>query len=180
YCRIGRYFAADYFGVTPDIIVIGKALGAGLPIAAIIIHDRLKGFEMKGEELHTFANNSASQVAALKQLEIIDRDKILDNTNTIGAKLRNGLLSLRAKYPQIGDVRQAGLHIGAEMITADGSPMPNELAMKLRENAMDEGIILGTGGYRKNLLKFKPPLICNATEADEILEIFENALVRTF
>ena len=179
YCRIGKYFAADYFGVSPDIIVLGKALGAGLPIAAIIIHDRLKGFEMKGEELHTFANNSASQVAALKQLEIIERDNILENVNNVGAQLRDGLLKLQKTYPQIGDVRQAGLHIGAEMIAADGSPLPGESAMKIRENAMAEGIILGTGGYRKNLLKFKPPLICSAAEAGEILERFEKTLEKS-
>ena len=176
YCRIGEYFAADYFGVVPDIIVLGKALGAGLPIAAIIIHDRLKGFEMKAEELHTFANNSASQVAALKQLEIIERDDILENTKTIGARLRDGLLALRQKYPQIGDVRQAGLHIGAEMIEPNGAPLDGAAAMKLREGAMEAGLILGTGGYRKNLLKFKPPLVTNAAEADEILEKFEKAL----
>jgi len=176
YCRIGEYFAADYFGVVPDIIVLGKALGAGLPIAAIIIHDRLKGFEMKAEELHTFANNSASQVAALKQLEIIERDDILENTKTIGARLKDGLLALRQKYPQIGDVRQAGLHIGAEMIEPNGAPLDGAAAMKLREGAMEAGLILGTGGYRKNLLKFKPPLVTNAAEADEILEKFEKAL----
>ena len=181
YCRIGRYFAADYFGVTPDIIVLGKALGAGLPIAAIIIRDGLKGFEMKGEELHTFANNSAAQVAALKQIEIIDRDDILGNTNNIGARLREGLIGLREKYPQIGDVRQAGLHIGAEMIDpADKSPLPGNISLKLRDKAMDSGIILGTGGYRKNLLKFKPPLICGAAEADEILDSFDKALANTF
>jgi 4-aminobutyrate aminotransferase-like enzyme len=180
YCRIGKYFAADYFGVTPDIIVLGKALGAGLPIAAIIIHDRLKGFEMKAEELHTCANNSASQVAALKQLEIRERDHILDNTNAVGARLCDGLIRLREKYPQIGDVRQAGLHIGAEMIEPDGKPLSGQAAMKLRETAMDEGIILGTGGYRKNLLKFKPPLITSAAEADEILERFEKTLKKTF
>jgi 4-aminobutyrate aminotransferase len=66
YCRIGEWFAATHYGVTPDILVLGKALGAGLPIAAIIIRDNLEGFSLKAEELHTFANNTLAQVAAAK------------------------------------------------------------------------------------------------------------------
>ena len=64
YARIGRFFAADYFGVTPDMIVLGKGFGAGLPIAAVLVADHLEGFAPDAEELHTFANNSVAQVAA--------------------------------------------------------------------------------------------------------------------
>jgi 4-aminobutyrate aminotransferase-like enzyme len=80
FCRIGQWFAAEYFAVTPDIMAMGKGLGAGLPIAAIIIRDKLEGFSLKAEELHTFANNSLSQVAAIKQIEIIERDGVLENS----------------------------------------------------------------------------------------------------
>ncbi|HUW11020.1 MAG TPA: aspartate aminotransferase family protein, partial [Anaerolineae bacterium] len=73
FCRIGEWFAADYFGVTPDIIVLGKALGGGLPIAAILIRDTLEGFSLSAEELHTFANNSVSQMSSAKMLDIIER-----------------------------------------------------------------------------------------------------------
>ncbi|GAG60008.1 unnamed protein product, partial [marine sediment metagenome] len=75
YCRVGDWFASGLFKVEPDIIVLGKALGGGTPIAAIIINDRkLKGFEPTGEDLHTFANNQISQAAAIKLIEIIRRD----------------------------------------------------------------------------------------------------------
>ncbi len=178
YCRIGDYFAANYYGVEPDIIVLGKALGAGFPIAAIIIHDRLKGFGMDAEELHTFANNSVSQVAALKQLEIIERDHILDNVNRVGAHIAEGLRDIQTRYPEIGDVRQLGLHIGVEMIDpADGSPMEHDKAAAIRSVAMSRnGIIVGTGGFKKYIIKIKPPLITTMTEADEILCRFENTL----
>lgn len=176
YCRIGEFFAADYFDVEPDIIVLGKALGAGFPIAAIIIRDDLEGFSMRAEELHTFANNSVSQIAALKQIEIIERDNLLENTRVVGAYLAEGLRKLGRRFPQIGEVRQAGLHIGAEMIEEDGSPLNNDAALKIRAIAMDKGLILGTGGYAKNLLKFKPPLITTKKDADEILAIFTDTL----
>lgn len=178
YCRIGEFFAADYYGVEPDIIVLGKALGAGLPLAAIIIHDRLKGFEMHAEELHTFANNSVSQVAALKQIEIIERDGLLENTRNIGAYIAEKVRGLQQNYEEIGDIRQIGLHIGVEMIedAKTKKPLSNETAGKIRTACMEKGVILGTGGFRKHLLKIKPPLVINKEEADEVIEYFEAGL----
>lgn len=178
YCRIGQFFAAEHYDVEPDIIVLGKGLGAGFPIAAVIIHDRLEGFEMNSEELHTFANNSVSQVASLKQIEIIERDGLLDNTRKIGAYISGKLQELQQNYEEIGDIRQLGLHIGVEMIenTVTKLPISIEKATALRSVALEKGIILGTGGYRKHLLKIKPPLTITKEEADEAMEIFAAAL----
>lgn len=178
YCRIGEFFAAGYYEVEPDMIVLGKGLGAGLPIAAILIHDRLKGFTMRAEELHTFANSSVAQVSALKQIEIIERDNLLANSRYIGGYLAQKLYELQTDYAEIGDIRQVGLHIGVEMIEdpATRKEMGEEKAMKIRSTAMEKGLILGTGGYRKHLLKFKPPLITTRADADEIVGIFRDAL----
>jgi 4-aminobutyrate aminotransferase-like enzyme len=178
YCRIGEFYAAHHYDVEPDIIVLGKALGAGFPIAAIIIHDRLKGFEMNAEELHTFANNSVSQVAALKQIEIIERDNILENTRRMGGYIAERLAELQDRFEQIGDIRQVGLHIGVEFIEdADSkAPLSLEKSTQIRNVGMEKGIILGTGGYRKNLIKIKPPLVIKQEEADEVMNIFEAVL----
>jgi 4-aminobutyrate aminotransferase-like enzyme len=178
YLRIGDWYAANHYDIEPDIIVLGKGVGGGLPVAAIIIHDKLEGFSMNAEELHTFANNSASQVAALKQIEIVKRDDVLGNANKVGKYIGDRLKALGKKYPQIGDVRQVGLHIGVEMI-ADAKtkePMPVQMAVKIRGAAIANGLILGTGGYRKHLLKFKPALTVTMSEADEIVDIFEKTL----
>lgn len=181
YIRIGDWFAANYYGVEPDIIALGKGLGGGMPIAAIIIHDRLNGFGMAGEELHTFANNSVSQISALKQIDIVERDNLLLNTVEMGKYIGDKLKALQDKYPQIGDVRQVGLHIGAEMVDADTKEeMSKELTAKIRCTAMANGLILGTGGYKKHILKFKPPLIVTKVEGDEIVEIFEKTLGQVF
>lgn len=182
YCRIGEFFAAYYYDVEPDIIVLGKALGAGFPIAAIIIHDKLKGFEMNAEELHTFANNSVSQIAALKQIEIIERDNILENTRRIGKYISDNLHIMQADFPEIGDIRQIGLHIGVELIENPDSkePLNDEKAKMFRSVAMEKGVILGTGGFRKHVIKIKPPLITTINEADEIINIFKDSLKAVF
>ncbi|MCL6432487.1 MAG: aspartate aminotransferase family protein, partial [Anaerolineae bacterium] len=170
FCRIGEWFAADYYGVTPDILVLGKGLGAGLPIAAVIIGRHLDGFGPNSEELHTFANNSLSQVAAIKQLEIIERDDILGNTRRMGAYLADGLRKLKQDYPEIGDIRAVGLHIGVEFVNPVTGEPAVERCLAVREEGMRQGAIFGLAGARRNVLKIKPPLIVSQSEADEILD----------
>jgi len=179
YCRIGEWFAAEHYGVTPDVIVLGKALGGGLPIAAIIIRDGLEGFGPKTEELHTFANNSLAQVTAIAQIEIIARDHILENARRMGAYLTDGLRKLQQDFPEMGDIRAVGLHIGIEYITDPQSKEPaTEACVKIRDEGMKLGAIFGLGGVRRNVLKVKPPLIITRAEADEVLDIMHRAMQR--
>jgi len=176
FARIGEMFAANYFGVTPDIMVLGKGLGAGLPLAAIIISDRLKGFSPDAEELHTFANPTASMVAAAKQLALLEGG-VLENCRKMGAYLGDGLRGMMNEFPEIGEVRQAGLHIGVEFVRdGDGNKPLVDEAGAVRKAAFQCGLILGVGGVRHNVLKVKPPLIVTRGECDEILSRFESAM----
>lgn len=177
YCRIGDYFAANKYGVTPDIMCLGKALGAGLPMAAIIVREGLEGFGPLGEEVHTFSNNSIAQVAALKQLDIIERDNILLNVNTVGDYIGDRLRDIQQAFPQIGDVRQVGMHVGIEFVRDPETKEPDmEFAQTVKAIALMMGLILGDAGYRMNVLKIKPPLIMSIAEAEEALQIFTMAL----
>ncbi len=174
--RIGETFAAGYFGVKPDIIVLGKGLGAGLPLAGIIIDDKLEGFSPDTEELHTFANPTLSMVTAAKQLAMFN-DGVLENCRAMGQYLGGSIKMMMKDYPEIGDVRQAGLHIGVEFVK---NPESKEAAVDetvaIRTAGFKNGIIFGLGGVRKNVLKVKPPLIVSRMECDEILEKFSKSL----
>ena len=179
YCRIGDWYAATHYGVTPDIIVFGKGMGAGLPIAGILIRDGLEGFTIKAEDLHTFANNSLAQVTAIKQLEIIGRDDILGNTRRMGAYIAEGLRKLQGEYPEMGDIRQVGLHIGIEYVRDPRTREPTvDKCVAIRDEGMKLGVIFGLGGAHKNVLKVKPPLIVNQAEADEILDVLSRCMRR--
>lgn len=170
FARIGEMFAADYFEVTPDIIVLGKGLGAGLPLSAIVVSDRLEGFAPDTEELHTFANPSLSMVTAAKQIAML-QEWVLENCRRMGAYLGDALRAMMEHYPEIGEVRQAGLHIGVEFVRDPGSREPlEEQTVAIRNEGIKTGIIFGLGGVRRNVLKIKPPLIVSQDEADEILE----------
>jgi 4-aminobutyrate aminotransferase-like enzyme len=170
FVRIGKWTAAEYYGVTPEFIALGKAVGAGLPLGVTIVKDGLTGYSPDTEELHTFANNSLSQVASLKLLQIIHRDRILDNVNRMGAYLKEGLLRLQREFPEMGDIRQVGLHVGVEFVKdPEGKEPLNAETKQIRDEGLRRGVIFGLAGVRKNLLKIKPPLTINQDECDEVL-----------
>ncbi|MCX7019153.1 MAG: aspartate aminotransferase family protein [bacterium] len=174
-CRIGRFTAAEYYGVDPDIIVFGKGLGGGLPLACIVIRDGLKGFGHDVQELHTFASPTLSHVTSAKMIEIVRRDNLLENTRRIGAYIAKNVESMRDEFPEVAETRQAGLHIGVEFARPDAAltPMPAE-CVAIRDAAIKRGCIFGLGGVRKQVLKIKPPLITTQNEADTILSIFHD------
>lgn len=178
YARTGRFFAAEYFGVTPDIIVLGKGFGAGLPIAAVIVSTKLQGFEPDAEELHTFANSSVAQVAAAKQIELLENG-ILENASRMGEYLGIQLRKMQREFPEMGDIRVAGLHIGVEFVKDPESKEPLHKETKaIREEGMKVGVIFGLGGARPNVLKIKPPLIISQNECDEVVEKLRIAVTR--
>ena len=177
FVRIGKWTAAEYYGVTPEFIVLGKAIGGGLPLGMTIVKDGLQGYEPDSEELHTFANNSLSEVASLKLLEIIERDGILDNVNRMGDYLKAGLLRLQRDFPEMGDIRQVGLHIGVEFVKdPDGKEPLDEQTKRIRDEGIQRGVIFGLAGVRRNLLKIKPSSIIDHDACDEVLRLLGEAM----
>ncbi|MCL5985685.1 MAG: aspartate aminotransferase family protein [Actinobacteria bacterium] len=179
--RMGTMFAAEHYGVTPDIIVVGKSMGAGFPIGAVLLNKKLKGFEPTGEELHTFANNQIAQIAALKQIEIILRDNILDHVKKMNAYFMKKLNDFYNEFEQIGDIRGPGLHIGVEFVKDRRTKEPAvKETIKIRDIGLKKGVIFGLGGAWRNVLKIKPPLIINEKEADNILEVLYECIREIF
>jgi len=181
--RIGDWSAANYYGVTPDIMVLGKSMGAGYPINAVVISDDIQGVKMDGIDLHTFGNNQVSQVAALKQIEIIERDNILDNVKKVGGYIRDNLLKLQKEWPQMGDIRALGFHIGIEFVKDRKTREADyEGCSSMRKTGFDNRIIFGVGGsgHGKAVLKIKPPLITTKEQANDILERFEMTLKQVY
>lgn len=175
--RTGTMFAAEWLGVTPDMLVLSKSLGGGIPIAALVADERLKQFEPTGEDVYTFGSNPVAQAAALKVIEILERDRIPERAGKMGALFTQGLLALQRRYPQMGDVRGPGLFIGVEMVKDPVSkePAPAE-AKRIVEEARRRGVILATASALPNVLKIKPPLIITEAEVGRVLEVLEDCL----
>lgn len=175
--RTGRMFAAELLGVTPDILVLSKSLGGGFPIAAVVADDRLKQFEPTGEDVYTFGSNPVAQAAALKVIEILERDRIPEHAARMGAIFTRGLLELQKQYPQIGDVRGPGLFIGIEMVKDPETkePAPVE-AKQIVEEAWKRGVILARASALPNVIKIKPPLIIGEAEVSLVLDVLADCL----
>jgi 4-aminobutyrate aminotransferase-like enzyme len=173
FCRTGRWFAANYFGVEPDIISFGKGVGAGVPIAGILIHDRLKPFDDVMDDLHTFQNNHIGFAAALKTIEIIERDKLLDNAVRMGQYLQDEFYKLQKEFPEIGDIRGVGLAIGVEMVKDPKTkePLPREVSDEILRRCIEKGLLYQITG--QSILKIKPALIISKDDIDIALGILE-------
>ena len=179
--RTGRMFAADLVGVTPDILVLSKSMGGGFPIAAVVADDRLKSFEPTGEDVYTFGSNPIAQAAALKVIDILERDRIPEHVAQMGATLTQGLLDLQSRYPQIGDVRGPGLFIGVEMVKDPESKEPAPIeARRIVEEAWNRGVILATASALPNVIKIKPPLIIQEPEISFVLDVLADCLKVVF
>jgi 4-aminobutyrate aminotransferase-like enzyme len=175
-CRTGEWFAAEYFDVEPDVITFGKGLGAGVPIAGIIIHDRLKAFEDLMEDLHTFQNNHIGFAAAMKTIEIIERDNLLEHTKKMGHYFTKKLRDLQKEFPEIGDIRGPGLKIGVELVKdpISKNPIPRSVTDKILEKAIEKGLIFQITG--ESIIKIKPALIIQEKEVDEAIGILSESM----
>ena len=176
FARTGKWFAADYYGVEPDIIVMGKGIGGGVPIAGIIIHDRLIPFERLGEDLHTYQNNHIGFAAALKTLEIIERDHLLEHAIEMGDHIQRGFRDMQRRFPEIGDIRGVGLKIGVELIRDPETmePLPREISNQILARSMERGLFFQITG--QSIIKVKPALIIQKDQIDRALAILEEAM----
>jgi 4-aminobutyrate aminotransferase-like enzyme len=171
-------FAAEYYDVTPDILVFGKALGGGYPIAGVGMRDDLQEFEA-GEDALTFGHFPVSAAAALAALAVLEDEGVFENCARQGAYITSKLQEMQERYELIGDVRGPGLAIGVELVRDRDTKEPAyEETTRLCELAMSRGVIFGSTKYRGmgNVVKVKPPATITREEADLALNVFEDVL----
>ncbi len=176
--RIPAMFAADYYGVVPDILVFGKAIGGGYPLAGVVARDDLEEFG-PGEDALTFGHFAPSAAAALATIEVLEDEGVFENCKRQGDYIVNRLRDLQQGYEIIGDVRGPGLAIGVELVRDRQTKEPaTKEAQEFYELGMERGVIFGTTRYGGlgNVVKIKPPAIITREEADLALEVFEDVL----
>jgi len=162
---------ADFWGfqehnVIPDIVTIGKPLGNGHPLAAVVCTKEIANTFANGMEyFNTFGGNPVSCAIGNKVLEVIEEENLQQNALENGNYLKEQLKMLQNQFPVIGDVRGQGLFLGFELNDKDKNPLPD--AARLLVNRMkDRGILMSTDGPDNNVLKIKPPIIINRNQID--------------
>lgn len=171
--RTGHMWAADYYGVAPDVLCTAKGLGSGMPIGAIIAREEIMRWP-SGSHGSTFGGNPVACAAALKTLDLVE-GQYMANARVQGARLKAGFEALADKHEVIGDVRGVGLFIGVELVQDRATKEPaGELAEALMQAAFPKGLLLLSCG--ESVIRVAPPLTITAAEVDEALELFDEAL----
>jgi 4-aminobutyrate aminotransferase-like enzyme len=174
--RLGTMFAAELYKTLPDILIFGKAIGGGFPLAGSLQRDGVRGFE-PGDHSFTFGHFPVSMVAGLATLEVMEKEGHLANCRKIGAYFTRRLKELHGKYELLGDVRGPGLMIGIELVKDRQTKAP---ARKETERFVEEGykrgVLFGHSKYAGmgNVVKIKPPLVMSEAEAERVMEVFED------
>jgi 4-aminobutyrate aminotransferase-like enzyme len=163
-------------GITPDIVVMGKPMGGGFPVAALVVRSHLLAAVPEEVELFsTFGGNPVACAAALAVLAVIEDEGLLANAAKVGSYLRQGLLALAERHSLIGDVRGEGLLLGVELVDEAGGPAAGN-ARNVTEAMRERGVLLSATGPAGNVLKIRPPLVFQREHADVLLQALDEVL----
>ncbi|MCL6450435.1 MAG: aspartate aminotransferase family protein [Acetobacteraceae bacterium] len=171
WCRTGELFAINHGGVVPDILVLGKALAAGLPLSAVVARAELMESWDHGRDGSTSAGNPISCAAALAAVPLYVGGGLAGRAARLGARLMSGLSALAEEFPFIGEVRGRGLMVGVELVRDRATREPWEAAPAVVDAACKRGLLLYYGGRYDNVVGFLPPLIIGNHEVDTALDV---------
>ncbi len=188
--RTGTMLACEHWNIKPDIVALGKGMGAGYaPIAAALVSDEVMEPILAGSKSimsgHTLSANPQSCAVSLAVLEYIEKNNIIQEAESKGVYLRNKLTKLQSKFPFIGDVRGKGLMVGLEFVM---DPLTKEpftksfgLTQRLIQEAQEQGLLIypagaGTNGTDGDAVLIAPPLTITKREIDDLVKRFEKTL----
>ena len=183
--RTGLMFAFERDGVVPDILVLSKTLGAGLPLSAVMTSEAIsEACDARGFLFYTtHVNDPLPAAVGLKVLEIVERDGLAERAAVMGAKLKAGLWSLRERFPWVGDVRGRGLLLGLEFIDEDGGKRRSAAALSdaVTDRALELGLSANIvrAGASGGVMRIAPPLTVSDAEIDLGLAILGEAMDRS-
>jgi 4-aminobutyrate aminotransferase-like enzyme len=177
YARTGHWWGYEVTGFTPDIVVTGKPMGSGLPLAATAASRALiETFRAKTRYFNTFASSPLQAAVGMAVLDEIEGRDLRANVTSVGAALKASLTQRKGASDAIGDVRGHGLFIGVELVKpADRSP-DTELAKRVINRLKDKGFLTSNAGAFANVVKIRPPLPFSHADAAEFLVAWDETV----
>jgi 4-aminobutyrate aminotransferase-like enzyme len=166
------------YGVTPDLVSLGKPMGNGHPVAALVGRPELFAeFGRRQRYFNTFGGNPVSCRAAQAVLQVLRSEQLQNNAQEVGCFLRQGLCTLAAQYPVIGDIRGEGLFIGVELVLCHEQKTPaSQIAAAVVNKMRQRQILISTTGPQANILKIRPPLVFRQQHAELLLQTLGQVL----
>ena len=174
FCRTGRVFAMEHFGVEPDLMTIAKSVAAGLPLSGVI--GRAEIMDAPGDSAvgGTYVGNPVAIAAAHAVLDVIAEERLAERAEAIGETIRGRMDTWRERFDEVADVRGLGAML-AIAIARDGKPAA-DLATAVAEGAARRGLLLLKAGIHSNCIRVLVPLVISDAELDEALGVWEEAL----
>ncbi len=172
----GKMFGIEHWGVEPDIMTFAKGMANGVPIGATIARAEIAD-SMTGMTISTFGGNPVTSAAALATIQVIEEENLVENARAMGWRLREGLETLKQKYPVIGDVRGMGLMQGLELVGENKRP-DGEAVRRLFERTKANGLLIGKGGLMGNVIRITPPLNVTKDEIDRALKLLDQSFAQ--
>lgn len=179
FARLGAHFwGFETQGIIPDIVVLGKPIGNGFPLAAVVTTPEIaKAFDNGMEFFSTFGGNPVSCAAGIAVLDVLEEEHLQENALRVGTHLVAALKELQERHPVIGDVRGSGLFLGIDLVQDRDSREPAfEQASYIVNCLRDRGILTGTDGPHHNVIKLRPPLIFSDADADLFVATLDSVL----
>jgi alanine-glyoxylate transaminase/(R)-3-amino-2-methylpropionate-pyruvate transaminase len=172
-----HYWGFQNFDVVPDIVVMAKGIGNGVPLAAVTTRAEIAQALTNRIHFNTFGGNPVCMAAGSAVLVVIDEDGLQENSRVVGSRLKNGLKKLMAEHALVGDVRGMGLMLGMELVRDRTTKEPAKAeTLEVLESSREMGVLFGKGGIDGNVLRIKPPMCVTAEDADFAVEVLHQAL----
>lgn len=172
-----NFWCFERDGVVPDIAVLGKGIGNGYPLSAVVAKREIAESMAGKKWFNTYGSNPMCCAAGRAVLQAIDQDQTLQNSKTVGDHLKKLAMQLKEKYDLIGDVRGSGLMIGIELVKDRTTKEPAEPeAGRVVEEAKHNGIIVGKGGAMGNMIRINPPLCITKEDVEFAASVLDDAI----
>ena len=180
FCRTGRMFASEYWqeaGVQPDVLTTAKSIAGGVPLSAIVARAEIADAPAPGTVGGTYCGNALACAAALKVIEVMERDHLAERSAEIGEKVMARYRDMMTRYDCIGDVRGLGGMVGIEFVTDQKSKTPDAaLTTAVIQECVRHGLMVEGAGTYSNVIRFLAPLVMTDAQLEAGLDIFENAV----
>jgi 4-aminobutyrate aminotransferase len=175
FARTGKLFATEHYDVLPDLMTMAKSLAGGMPLSAVCGRAEIMDAPAPGGLGGTYAGNALAIASAHAVLDVIEDEQLCARAARLGTKLMDSLNAMRAKVPQISDVRGLGCMVAVEFAKADGTP-DTDFTKLVQKRAQEAGLLLLTCGVYANVIRFLFPLTTEETVLDEGLAILGKAM----
>jgi 4-aminobutyrate aminotransferase-like enzyme len=178
--RTGRAWAADHWDVVPDLMTVGKGIGGGMAVSAVVGRDAFMAHWRPGTHTSTFMGNAVNLAAGAAAIGVFRGEGLAERSAAVGARMLERLRAALGDEPHVGEIRGLGLFAGIEIVTDTASRTADaSRTAAIRRAAFDRGVLVGAGGHAENVLKLCPPLTIDERLLETSLDLTIDTIKRT-